>query len=105
MVAEKLYEIPSCSICLNDLSEEISSLACGHCFHLHCIMQSLEYGGQCPNCRKRAGKQEIRDMHFPLIQNSKANSQLRELLSSLNVSEHKQVEQLLREIRKEMECS
>jgi chromosome segregation ATPase len=37
------------------------------------------------------------------VQNSKANSHLRSLLSSLNVSERKQVEELLREVRTESE--
>ena len=42
-------------------------------------------------------------MHYPLVLNSKANIHLSELLASLNISERKQVEQLLLEIRNETE--
>ena len=42
-------------------------------------------------------------MHFPLVINNKANIHLSELLASLNISEKKQVEQLLLEIRNETE--
>lgn len=42
-------------------------------------------------------------MHFPVVINNKANIHLSELLASLNISEKKQVEQLLLEIRNETE--
>lgn len=92
LIEQNLYEIPVCSICMDELTENVASLACGHCFHFQCIDQNFEYQGTCPNCKKRAGRQEVRSLHYPVIQNTKANAHLRTLLSSLNISERKQVE-------------
>lgn len=99
IVSENLYEIPSCTICLQELNDDISSLNCGHVFHLGCISQHFEYRGTCPNCQKRACLKEVRTVHFQLEKNSRANTQLRSLLSSLDPSERRQVEYLLNEVK------
>lgn len=101
LINENLYEIPTCTICLQDLTEEVTALACGHCFHYSCIDQHFGFRGTCPNCQKRASPKEMRFIHFSVVLNSKANDHLRTLLSSLNISERKQVEELLIEIKKE----
>lgn len=99
VLTENLYEIPVCTICLQELSEDMGSLDCGHVFHIGCISQHFEYRGTCPNCQKRACLQEIRSVLFPLTLNSKANSQLHSILAALEGSERKQVEHLLREVK------
>ena len=43
----------------------------------------------------------MRSVHFPVQINTKANAHLRQLLSSVNVSERKQVEELLKQIKEE----
>jgi hypothetical protein len=86
-----------------ELSEDISSLACGHCFHHTCIYQQFEYRGTCPNCQKRACNKEIRNIHYNVVPNNKTNAHLSTLLAKLNVSERKQVEELLKEIKIEAE--
>lgn len=40
----------TCSICLDDLGNDISAGACGHCFHTECI-NKLD-SNKCPLCRK-----------------------------------------------------
>jgi hypothetical protein len=100
---ENLYEIASCTICLQEMTEDLASLSCGHCFHLGCISQHFEYRGTCPNCQKRACLKEIRTIVFPLTLNTKANAQLRVLLASMDSSERKQMEQLIEEIKREVE--
>ena len=42
-----------CSICLNDLSDNIHVLSpCNHKFHTKCLINSLrKCGPKCPNCR------------------------------------------------------
>ncbi|PRQ52988.1 putative transcription factor C2H2 family [Rosa chinensis] len=47
---------PSCSICLEDFAayyqqEPITRLPCGHHYHVHCIVQWLEFSHLCPLCR------------------------------------------------------
>ena len=54
IITENLYEIPNCTICLQELNEDLANLACGHVFHISCITQHFEYRGSCPNCQKRA---------------------------------------------------
>ena len=47
-ILDKKYN--TCSICLENMEEEIYSGNCGHCFHKHCILNSFDE--QCPLCRK-----------------------------------------------------
>ncbi|OQR81720.1 hypothetical protein THRCLA_11472 [Thraustotheca clavata] len=45
----------SCSICLNDLSADMTNpvfgLSCGHIFHQECALRWFEYQSVCPICR------------------------------------------------------
>jgi hypothetical protein len=95
-LAENLYEIPSCTICLQELVEDAICLDCGHVFHQLCIRQHFEYKKTCPNCQKQTHPNQIRPLVFQLTLNSKANSQLHAILAALDGSERKQVEHLLR---------
>jgi len=55
-------DLPSCAVCLGELSVPISPrgtgsaivrTACGHDFHLSCMLSCLEHqGGSCPVCRQ-----------------------------------------------------
>lgn len=43
----------TCSICLEDLNENIMALdECGHSYHTQCIENWLQYNVTCPMCRK-----------------------------------------------------
>lgn len=53
-IHESLYEIPNCTICLNELSDDLTNLNCGHVFHMTCITQHFQYRPTCPNCQKRS---------------------------------------------------
>jgi hypothetical protein len=86
LIHDSLYEIPSCTICLQELNQDIVSLACGHCFHFLCIDQHFEYRGTCPNCQKRAGPKEMRTVLYQVVPNTKANDQFLTVLSSLNIT-------------------
>jgi septal ring factor EnvC (AmiA/AmiB activator) len=80
--------------------EDLSSLDCGHVFHLGCISQHFEYRGSCPNCQKRAALKEVRTIHFRLTpNNSRLQSHLKAVLNSLPASEQKQVEALMKELK------
>jgi hypothetical protein len=98
-LAENLYEIPSCTICLQELAEDICCLDCGHVFHMLCIEQHFEYKSTCPNCQKRTHRNQIRPLVFQLVLNSQANEHLHTILAALDGSERKQVEHLLREVK------
>jgi hypothetical protein len=39
-----------CSICLEENSDQ--KLRCGHCFHIECINNWLDFNDTCPNCRQ-----------------------------------------------------
>ncbi len=41
-----------CSICYNELKENLSKLQCGHIFHISCIDEWRKRYDTCPNCRK-----------------------------------------------------
>ncbi|PRQ45076.1 putative transcription factor C2H2 family [Rosa chinensis] len=54
-----ITQTPSCVICLEDFAafvdyqqkEPITRLPCGHHYHVHCIVQWLEFSHLCPLCR------------------------------------------------------
>jgi len=45
--------IPSCSICMENLTKDMVATKCGHVFHDICIFNNLEYRNECPNCKTR----------------------------------------------------
>lgn len=49
-----LYELPNCSICLSELTENLTNLSCGHVYHAECIYKHFSYKTTCPNCQKRS---------------------------------------------------
>ena len=50
---QKIYDIPQCSICFNELTSGLATTKCGHIYHASCIIQALEVKTQCPMCRTR----------------------------------------------------
>ena len=48
--------IPSCSICMEDLTKDMVATKCGHVFHDRCIFNNLEYRNECPLCKTRVQK-------------------------------------------------
>jgi len=46
-----MSETPSCSICLNELIDNVHTTVCGHKFHDKCIKESNEVHSECPLCR------------------------------------------------------
>jgi len=89
---EKSYELPTCSICIEDLADSLSVTKCGHVFHTtwyvnqkfffnieNSILQSLSRQGKCPLCRERAIQGNLRELNFTvgstwLIKISKTSS-------------------------------
>lgn len=60
-IAEETDDIASCSICLEDFTEEVivRQTRCGHVFHSHCLTQWLERPARrCPLCQGDLGLQE-----------------------------------------------
>jgi FtsZ-binding cell division protein ZapB len=46
------WEVPTCAICLQDLSNNLTAINCGHIFHNDCILQCLSNKTKnCPLCR------------------------------------------------------
>lgn len=56
------YEIPLCSICLNELTSNLTITSCGHVFHKECINNCLDKRSVCPNCRTYAPKENLRKL-------------------------------------------
>ncbi|GAX75714.1 hypothetical protein CEUSTIGMA_g3157.t1 [Chlamydomonas eustigma] len=64
----------SCPICL-DVSDgdNWSSLECGHVFHSACIHQALENSKQCPMCRKKCCRKNMRTVFLSKEQEDETN--------------------------------
>jgi hypothetical protein len=62
------YDIPKCTICLEEMRSNLVALSCGHCFHHCCVRQHLERKSFCPNCRKISDRSDMRSLFFDLTQ-------------------------------------
>ena len=82
-IKEYLYELPTCSICLLQLSSNINVLPCGHCFHQMCIETHLHKRSSCPNCRKYSELRDIRPIFYEVVRNCK----IRESIQTLDLRE------------------
>ncbi len=51
MSVESVTENNTCSICLNDLENDLITLPCKHTFHQSCMDQWKTYQENCPYCR------------------------------------------------------
>lgn len=78
-----LFELPTCPICLLQLSSNINALPCGHCFHQDCINRHLEKRNACPNCRKYTDIKDIRPIFYEVVRNCK----MRESINTLELRE------------------
>ena len=56
----------NCSICVELLtpSADMTSVACGHVFHTHCILQWFESKKDCPQCRQKCRENQLRRIFF-----------------------------------------
>jgi len=63
-IKSKTYVPTQCTLCLEDMIENLSVTSCGHVFHSMCISQGLEYRGQCPNCRERTSQRQLRGLNY-----------------------------------------
>lgn len=50
---QSLPIVEECPICLDDLTDDVTRLACGHEFHSKCIDEWFKKDRSCPTCRKR----------------------------------------------------
>ena len=69
----------SCSICLESFTQNcgISTIPCGHVFHLHCISKWIGNGNQhCSQCRKFCSIEKITKLFFS--ENSDSKTELLE---------------------------
>ena len=50
---QKILLDEKCPICLEEMKEEngMATTKCGHKFHLHCLLKSLDSSNSCPMCR------------------------------------------------------
>lgn len=48
-----MVEIPECTICLEELSENTRILTCDHGFHNKCILKWFNKSMECPICRNK----------------------------------------------------
>lgn len=56
---------PTCPICLSPLGDKtIFATFCGHLFCAPCILEHLEFGGECPKCRKSITAQMLIPVFF-----------------------------------------
>lgn len=72
------YEVPTCSICLSELTQDLGVISCGHVFHTECIASSLsKTSSTCPLCRKPATKLLSKKVLMDQAHNSRSQSQRR----------------------------
>eukprot|EP00668_Euglena_longa_P036642 GGOE01047092.1.p1 GENE.GGOE01047092.1~~GGOE01047092.1.p1 ORF type:complete len:406 (+),score=113.43 GGOE01047092.1:44-1261(+) len=54
-----------CSICLGDLAKgPLDVTPCGHPFHRHCLLQSLEFKKECPLCKATIREPHCRPLYL-----------------------------------------
>ena len=60
------YEIPICSICLNDMLSDLIVTSCGHVYHSECLINCLKNKSVCPNCRTFAPLESTRHLQYSI---------------------------------------
>lgn len=54
-----------CSICCDNLEQDVWVVACGHVFHGHCLAAACERSLECPVCRQEiAGEMDLRKIYL-----------------------------------------
>ena len=84
---KKSYELPTCPICLNELTSDLMTTVCGHVFHSQCILKCFETNSVCPNCRKRQNLGSLVNLNFHITTLSEINLQLQEYYDNLSNDE------------------
>ena len=62
-----------CSICLEDLNDDIMTTSCGHTFHNNCINEWKNHASTCPICRKVIFEPIIREPEILFIERNRNN--------------------------------
>jgi len=81
-MSDNLYEIPTCSICYEDMATNLKLTVCGHVFHskwyiiiiiityllniIYSIERSLNESSQCPVCRAFNVKSSLRSIIYEI---------------------------------------
>lgn len=61
------WEVPTCVICLQDLSSNLAAINCGHLFHTECILQCISNKTKnCPLCREKILPSRLLQVQFNL---------------------------------------
>ena len=56
---------PSCVICLGQMTDGLQvNTKCGHVFHAHCILTSVEHNPKCPTCRTKCDSDTLVPLHY-----------------------------------------
>ncbi|EAR96550.2 erythrocyte-binding protein (macronuclear) [Tetrahymena thermophila SB210] len=91
----KVYEVPDCPICLDELVQDLACAPCGHVFHQLCIFQNFENSSTCPCCRKRMTRANITGMNYDLKCNDEAEEQIQAFYNSLSQNERQNVVEIM----------
>mmetsp|Transcript_17464 Transcript_17464/g.17390 ORF Transcript_17464/g.17390 Transcript_17464/m.17390 type:complete len:121 (+) Transcript_17464:27-389(+) len=98
------WEAPTCVICLNELSTNLTVTPCGHVFHLDCMEKCVfNKCKNCPLCRNRVLPSKLTNISFALIPAKSATP----AISGLTEEEMKDLQALqnrAREVTKEKEA-
>ncbi|OMJ74889.1 hypothetical protein SteCoe_26096 [Stentor coeruleus] len=71
------WEVPNCSICLQDLNTELAAITCGHIYHYQCIIDSIHNKTKaCPLCREKILPSKILKLNYSLNLINKPHEQL-----------------------------
>lgn len=80
------YEVPSCSICLNEMMCDLSVTSCGHVFHKECIRIGLRKRQICPNCRSFTELGNLRELNYEICRTEINDNEQFKFLNELDVS-------------------
>ncbi|CDW72996.1 UNKNOWN [Stylonychia lemnae] len=96
LMTSSVYQIPTCAICLQDLTQTLSVTKCGHVFHHQCITQAVEKSSQCPLCRKTQLLENIIQIKYGI--HASESLEAKELFGQMTDDEKKNVLVLQRKI-------
>ena len=61
------YSPPECSVCYIEMTDGLTTTACGHVFHQHCIQQSIKATrAECPSCRASCAPHELTNLYLSI---------------------------------------
>ena len=90
-VDPKIQETHTCSVCLDELcigNTNITTTACGHTFHLTCLLKSLTQKNLCPMCRGELEDVRTKQMPSNVLTPVSAEQIIAEEISYFAVGSH-----------------